>query len=94
MHFIDRLRVIKDNLFDLPPLFRLIHEQSGTSWREMYQVFNMGHRLEIYTDPRHAEDIIGISKSFDIDARIIGRVEPAEQKELIIDGRQGQYKYS
>ena len=94
MHFIDQLRVIKDNLFDLPPLFRLIHEQSGTSWREMYQVFNMGHRFEIYTDPQHAEEIIGISKSFDIDARIIGRVEPAEQKVLIIDSPHGQYQYT
>lgn len=94
MHFIGNLRVIKDKLFDLPPLFRLIHEQSGTPWREMYQVFNMGHRLEIYTDPQYAEEIIGISKSFGIDARIIGRVESAGQKELIIDGPHGQYQYT
>ncbi len=94
MHFIDQLRVIKDNLFELPPLFRLIQEQSGTPWREMYQVFNMGHRLEIYTDSRHAQEIIGISRSFDIDARIIGRVETAQQKELIIDGPHGQYQYT
>ncbi len=94
MHFIDSLRVIKDNLFDLPPLFRLIHEQSGTPWREMYQVFNMGHRMEIYTGHQHAEEIIGISKSFDIEARIIGRVESAEQKELIIDSSNGQYHYT
>jgi phosphoribosylformylglycinamidine cyclo-ligase len=94
MHFIGNLRVIKDNLFDLPPLFRLIHEQSGTPWREMYQVFNMGHRLEIYTDPQYTEEIIGISKSFGIDARIIGRVESAGQKELIIDGPHGQYQYT
>jgi phosphoribosylformylglycinamidine cyclo-ligase len=94
MHFIGNLRVIKDNLFDLPPLFRLIHEQSDTPWREMYQVFNMGHRLEIYTDPQYAEEIIGISKSFGIDARIIGRVESAGQKELIIDGPHGQYQYT
>jgi phosphoribosylformylglycinamidine cyclo-ligase len=86
--------VIKDNLFDLPPLFRLIHEQSGTPLREMYQVFNMGHRLEIYTDPQQADEIIGISKSFNIDARIIGRVESAEQKELIIDSSNGQYQYT
>jgi len=94
MHFIEQLRVIKDNLFELPPLFRLIHEQSGTPWREMYQVFNMGHRLEIYTDPQHAQEIIEISKSFDIDARILGRVETAEQKELIINGPHGEYQYS
>jgi len=94
LHFIDGLRVIKDNLFELSPLFRLIQEQSGTLWREMYQVFNMGHRLEIYTDPQHAQKIIEISKSFDIEARIIGRVESAGQKELIIDGPHGQYQYT
>jgi phosphoribosylformylglycinamidine cyclo-ligase len=94
MHFIDRLRVIKDNLFDLPPLFRLIHEQSGTPWLEMYQVFNMGHRLEIYTAPERAEQIIEVSRSFGVDARIIGRVEPADQKEVIIAGEQGQYQYT
>ena len=94
MHFIDQLRVIKDNLFELPPLFRLIHEQSGTPLREMYQVLNMGHRLEIYTGPQQADEIIGISKSFNIDARIIGRVESAEQKELIIDSSNGQYQYT
>ena len=94
MNFVDRLRVIKDNLFELPPLFRLIQEQSGTEWREMYQVFNMGHRMEIYTDPHPAQEIIEISKSFDIDARIIGRVESAEQNELIIDGPLGQYQYA
>ena len=94
LHFIDGLRVIKDNLFELPPLFRLIQDQSGTPSREMYQVFNMGHRLEIYTDPQHAQKIIEISKSFDIEARIIGRVESAGQKELIIDGPYGQYQYT
>jgi phosphoribosylformylglycinamidine cyclo-ligase len=94
MHFIDRLRVIKDNLFDLPPLFRLIHEQSGTPWREMYQVFNMGHRFEIYVAPHHAEEIIEISRSFGVDARMIGRVESAGKKEVIIEGEHGQYHYT
>jgi phosphoribosylformylglycinamidine cyclo-ligase len=94
MHFLDRLRVIKDNLFELPPLFRLIHEQSGTPWREMYQVFNMGHRFEIYIAQHHAEEIIEISRSFGVDARMIGRVESAEKKEIIIDGEHGQYQYT
>jgi phosphoribosylformylglycinamidine cyclo-ligase len=94
LHFIDQLRVIKDNLFELPPLFRLIQEQSGTPWQEMYQVFNMGHRFEIYTDPRHAGGIIGISKSLGIDARIIGRVEFAESKEVIIKGPHGRFVYN
>jgi phosphoribosylformylglycinamidine cyclo-ligase len=94
MRFIDRLRVIKDNLFELPPLFRLIHEQSGTSWHEMYQVFNMGHRFEIYTDAQHANEIISISRSLGVDARIIGRVEHAERKEVIIEGPHGHYRYT
>jgi len=94
LHFIDRLRVIKDNLFELPPLFRLIHEQSGTPWREMYQVFNMGHRFEIYLAPRHAGEIIEISRSYGVDARMIGRVEPAEKKELIIAAEHGRYQYT
>ena len=93
MHFIDGLRVIKDNLFDLPPLFSLIQEQSGTPWREMYQVFNMGHRFEIYLAPHRAEEIIEISRSFGVDARMIGRVESADEKEVIIDGEHGQYQY-
>jgi phosphoribosylformylglycinamidine cyclo-ligase len=94
MHFIDGLRVIKDNLFDLPPLFSLIQEQSGTSWREMYQVFNMGHRFEIYIAPHQAEEIIEIARSFGVDARMIGRVESAEEKEVVIEGEHGQYLYS
>ena len=94
MHFIDRLRVIKDNLFGLPPLFRLIHEQSGTPWREMYQVFNMGHRFEIYIASHQAEEIIEISRSLGIDARMIGRVESTEKKEVIIEGEHGLYHYT
>jgi phosphoribosylformylglycinamidine cyclo-ligase len=93
LHFIDRLRVIKDNLFDLPPLFSLIQEQSGTPWQEMYQVFNMGHRLEIYSDPVLTEEIIGISRSYGIDARIIGRVESAARKEVLLETAQGRFQY-
>jgi len=78
LHFIDNLHVVKDNLFPLPPLFRLIQEQSGTAWQEMYQVFNMGHRMELYIPESIASDLIQISKSFNIDARIIGRVEVAK----------------
>lgn len=93
LHFVDNLHVIKDNLFDTPPLFRMIHEESGTDWKEMYQVFNMGHRMEIYTDPATAENIIAISKSFDVDAQIIGRCEAAEGKHLTISGEHGTYTY-
>jgi phosphoribosylformylglycinamidine cyclo-ligase len=76
LHFVENVHVIKDNMFPVPPLFQLIQEQSGTGWKEMYKVFNMGHRFEIYTQPEIAEEIISISKSFNIDAKIIGRVEP------------------
>nr|MDE6323327.1 phosphoribosylformylglycinamidine cyclo-ligase [Paramuribaculum sp.] len=84
MHFVENKHVIKDNLFPIPPLFRLIHEQSGTDWAEMYKVFNMGHRMEIYLRPEHAGRIIEISKSFGIDAQIVGRVEDAETNRLTI----------
>jgi len=93
LHFIDNLHVIKDNLFDTPPLFNLIQEQSQTDWREMYQVFNMGHRMEIYTDPDHAKRIIEISETFNIDAQIIGRVEASEKKQLTISSVYGNFKY-
>lgn len=79
LHFIKDLRVIKDNMFDVPPLFKLIQEESQTSWEEMYQVFNMGHRMEIYVDEKYADEIIKISKSFNVDAQIVGRVEAAEK---------------
>jgi phosphoribosylformylglycinamidine cyclo-ligase len=94
LNFVDRLRVIKDNLFDLPPLFRLIREQSGTPWREMYQVFNMGHRFEIYGAPECAREIIDISGSFGVGARIIGRVERAQRKEVIIEVPHGRFQYN
>jgi phosphoribosylformylglycinamidine cyclo-ligase len=93
MHFVENKRVIKDNLFPIPPLFKTIKEQSGTDWAEMYKVFNMGHRLEVYVKPEFAEEIIAISKSFGVDAQIIGRVEAAEKNELIIESPYGTFKY-
>ena len=93
LHFIENLHIIKDNLFDIPPLFKLIQEESGTDWKEMYQVFNMGHRMEMYVDPSLADEIIAISKSFNIDAQVIGRVENADQKELTIKSPFGTFTY-
>lgn len=93
LHFVDQVRVVKDNLFLVPPLFRLIREQSGTDWAEMYKVFNMGHRLEIYLAPERADEVIALSKSFGIDAQVIGRVEPGEKKELIIRSEFGEFTY-
>ena len=98
LHFIDgaanrNLHVIKDNLFSIPPLFKLIQEQSGTSWQEMYKVFNMGHRLEVYLDEQYAQRIIEISQSFGIDAQIIGRVEAAESKKVTIKSEFGEFVY-
>ena len=93
LHFIDSLHVIKDNLFPIPPLFKLIQKESGTSAREMYQVFNMGHRMELYVEPEIADRIISISKSFDIDAQIIGRVEASENKKLTIASVLGTFEY-
>ena len=93
MHFVDNVHVIKNNLFPVPPLFRIIQEQSGTDWKEMYKVFNMGHRFEIYTNPEIAEEIISISKSFNIDAQIVGRVETFEGKKLTIMTDKGTYFY-
>ena len=93
LHFVDNVHVIKDNLFDVPPLFDLIQQESKTSWKEMYQVFNMGHRLEIYTDESTAQSIIEISQSFGVDAKIIGRVESAEDKKLTIKSSKGLFEY-
>ena len=94
LHFVgDNCRVIKDNLFPIPPLFRTIQEQSGTDWSEMYKVFNMGHRMEIYIAPEHAEEVISISKSFGIDAQIVGFVEEADKNELIIESEKGRFTY-
>ena len=93
LHFIDKYHVIKDNLFNIPPVFKLIHNESGTNWRDMYQVFNMGHRLEFYLDIDDAKKIIDISNSFNIDAKIIGKVEKANKKMLSIKSDKGQFDY-
>tara|TARA_R110002074_G_scaffold59183_1_gene144178 strand:- start:9244 stop:10422 length:1179 start_codon:yes stop_codon:yes gene_type:complete len=93
LHFIDELHVIKDNLFDVPPLFKLIQEQSGTDWKEMYKVFNCGHRLEFYLTKEIAKDIIEIAKSFGVDAQIVGRVEASDSKKLTITSAYGTFVY-
>lgn len=93
LHFIDKKHVIKDNLFPTPPLFKLIQEQSKTDWKEMYKVFNMGHRMEIYLSPENADKVIEISKSFGIDAQIVGRVEDSEENKLTIVSEYGTFEY-
>lgn len=93
MHFVEGKHVIKDNLFPVPPLFRLIREQSGTDWKEMYKVFNLGHRMEIYVAPEFAQEIIEISESYGIEARIIGRVEDAAENRLTISSEFGTFEY-
>ncbi|MCG8476360.1 MAG: AIR synthase-related protein [Cytophagales bacterium] len=93
LHFIENLHVIKDNLFEIPPLFRLIEEQSGTDRKEMYKVFNMGHRLEFYLPEEHADEVIAISKRFGVDAKIIGRVEASVQKQVTVTDEKGTYQY-
>ena len=93
MHFVDNVHVIKDNMFPVPPLFNIIQEQSGTGWKEMYKVFNMGHRFEIYIKPEVAQETIEIAKSFKIDAQIVGRVEPFEGKKLTIKTDKGTFFY-
>jgi len=93
LNFIDKLHIIKDNMFPAPPLFKLIQKQSGTEWSEMYKVFNMGHRMELYVPENIAYNIIEISKSFNIDARIIGHCEQSDKKSLIINTEIGSYNY-
>ncbi|WP_430810247.1 MULTISPECIES: AIR synthase related protein [unclassified Carboxylicivirga] len=93
LHFVDQVHVIKDNLFDVPPLFKAIHQESGTDWKEMYKVFNMGHRYEMYLSPDKAERIIEIAKSFNIDAQVVGRVEAHEGKKLTIESEFGTFEY-
>lgn len=93
LHFVDELHIIKDNLFPIPPLFKLIQEQSNTDWREMYQVFNCGHRMELYVNPSVAEAIIAISKSFNVNAQIVGRVEASTEKKLTISSEYGTFVY-
>lgn len=93
LHFVDNVHVIKDNLFPLPPLFKLIQEQSKTDWKEMYKVFNMGHRMELYVPGAIAQDIIELSQSFGVDARIVGRVEASAEKKLTIKSEFGTFEY-
>lgn len=94
LHFLgEGLRVVKNNLFPLPPLFDLIQKQSGTAWDEMYKVFNMGHRMEIYLSPAYAQQVIDISRSFNVDARIVGYVEKSDVRELVIESEFGQFRY-
>ncbi|MFY7757653.1 MAG: AIR synthase related protein [Flavobacterium stagni] len=93
LHFVDEVHVIKDNLFPVPPLFQLIQEQSGTDWKEMYQVFNCGHRMELYVQPEHAETIIAIANRFGIEAQQVGRVEAAPTKKLTIHSPYGTFNY-
>ena len=93
LHFVENVHIIKDNLFPIPPLFRLIQAESGTSWQEMYKVFNMGHRLEIYLSEEHAQRVIDISQSFGVDAQVIGRVEPYGGKRVTIQSEVGTFWY-
>ena len=93
MHFVEGMEVVKNNLFPVPPLFRIIQEQSGTDWQEMYKVFNMGHRMEVYLAPEDAQTVIDITRSFGIDARIVGYVLPAERNRLIIESEFGRFEY-
>ena len=93
LHFVENVHVIKDKLFPIPPLFDMIQKESGTEWKEMYKVFNMGHRMEIYVPQEAANAIIEISKSFNIDAKIVGRVEAHEGKKLTINSPYGEFIY-
>jgi phosphoribosylformylglycinamidine cyclo-ligase len=93
LHFVDELHIVKDNLFPVPPLFNIIREQSGTDWKEMYQVFNMGHRMEIYCAPSLAEELIQISRSFNIEAQVVGHVAASDKKKLTIKTQQGEFTW-
>ena len=93
LHFVDQLHIIKDNLFPIPPLFKLIQEESKTDWKEMYQVFNMGHRMELYVPEEVAQNIITISQSFNVDAQIVGRVASSSEKKLTIKSEHGEFQY-
>jgi phosphoribosylformylglycinamidine cyclo-ligase len=94
MHFIENLHVIKDNLFEIPPLFKLIHGVSGTDLKEMYNVFNMGHRMEVYLSEANAQRVIEISESFDVEAKIIGRVEKSDKKQVTLKTENGEFVYN
>ncbi|HEX5168442.1 MAG TPA: AIR synthase related protein [Cyclobacteriaceae bacterium] len=93
LHFVNQLHIIKNNLFDIPPLFKIIQEESGTDWKEMYKVFNMGHRMEIYIDEKYAGNIIAIAKSHNVDARIVGHVETSATKQVTVKSPHGEYVY-
>lgn len=93
LHYVDKVKITKNNLFPTPPLFKLIQEHSNTDWKEMYKVFNMGHRMEIYIPAQYAQEVIEISKSFNIDAKIIGFVEKSDKKELYIESEHGKFIY-
>jgi phosphoribosylformylglycinamidine cyclo-ligase len=93
LHFVDNLHIIKDNLFETPTLFSIIQKESSTEWKEMYKVFNMGHRMELYVNPNVAEEIVNISKSFGVNAKVIGRVEPSDIKKLTIRSEHGTFEY-
>lgn len=93
LHFVDNVKITKNNMFPVPPLFKLIQEQSGTDWKEMYKVFNMGHRMELYVPSQYAQDIINISNSYNIDAQVVGFVEKSDKKELIIKSEFGEFHY-
>jgi phosphoribosylformylglycinamidine cyclo-ligase len=93
LHFVDSVKVIKNNLFPVPPLFKLIQKESNTDWKEMYKVFNMGHRLELYVEPEYAQTIIEISNSFNVDAQIVGEVQPDTNKNLVLETPFGTFNY-
>ncbi|MEO9870174.1 AIR synthase related protein [Ekhidna sp.] len=93
LHFVDNVRVVKDNLLPTPPLFQMIQHESNTDWKEMYKVFNMGHRMEVYVDEESADEIVEIARSFNIDSQVIGRVEASDNKELIIQSEHGIFEY-
>lgn len=93
LHFVNNMHIIKDNLFDVPPLFKLIQECSGTDWKEMYKVFNMGHRMEVYIKEQYAHRVIEISKSFGVDAQVVGRVEASDKKQVTIKSSAGTFIY-
>ena len=93
LHFVGNVRVVKDNMFPIPPLFQIIHEESGTNWKEMYKVFNMGHRMEVYVAEESSDEIVEIARSFKVDAQVIGRVEASDKKELIIRSERGIFEY-
>ena len=94
LHFVDQLHIVKDNLFPLPPLFKIIQEESGTGWKEMYQVFNMGHRMELYVPEEVASSLIEIAKSFQLEAQIVGRVAASNEKKLTIHSEFGTFEYN